>query len=566
MKEKTAKSKEVFYGPADVPPPALTIFSSLQHMLLVLSLGLALPVTIAHAANLSPGESGIFLSLALLSIGITGILQTLPSRYLGNGCMDLSVSDSAALSACTAAAQMGGMPLVYGMTLLSGFFKGILGSFTYYFRKLFPPEVTGCMIFILGISIIPTGLKYFLGTGYYAKTGEFSTLHLFVAVCSLLIMFSCTVFSRKLKCYAALFGITGGFLLSWMVGILDLKAFSELAETPFFRIPYPEKFSFAFDWRVALPFAIVTIAAIVDNIGDYTAAQKISDPKFRRPDWRRIENGIRASGLGSLIAGLAGGVIQSTATTNLGIAGATGVTSRIIGYIASGILIALAFFPRAMGALMLIPEPVLGAVLIFSIAYIMAGGFSTLSAVELDDRRIFVIFISIIFSVSAMIPGLWTFIPKQAAVTLLSPIVMGTLILLLMTVLTSLGTRRHIRFTTATDAASIPLMDGKVKEICQEWCVSKSLCQSLTFGLDAVCESLFVNGVDNEITVDVSYDRMQIKVKITANHPCVPEVRLKKSDTPDEVELAFLMLKNRFDTVRWHRNGQVLMLNIEADL
>ncbi|MDD4818168.1 MAG: solute carrier family 23 protein [Victivallaceae bacterium] len=562
----TQSPKQVFYRPADRPPLMLTVFSALQHMLLVLSLGLALPVTIARTAGLTPGESGIFLSLALLTIGVTGILQTLPSRYFGNGCMDLSVSDSAALSACTLAAQLGGMPLVYGMTVLSGLFKGILGSFTYFFRKLFPPEVTGCMIFILGISIVPTGLKYFLGTGYYMRTGDFSTLHLFVAICSLLVMLSCTIFSSVLKNYAVLFGIVAGFLLSFAVGIFDCGAVSELSATPVFRIPYPEKFDFAFDWRVAIPFMIVTIAAIVDNIGDYTAVQKISDPAFKRPDWRRIENGIRASGLGSMLAGLTGGVIQSTATANIGIAGATGVTSRVVGYIAGGILIALAFFPRAMGILMLIPEPVLGAVLIFSIAYIMAGGFSALSAVELDDRRIFVIFISIIFAVASMIPGLWTFVPQNIGVVILSPVVMGTVILLVMTVLTSLGTRRHIQFSSAVDAAAVQLLNTKLRDVCRRWCVSKNLSQSLIFGLDAVCEGLCVKGVDNQLGVALSYDRMQVKIKLTAGHPKLASVSLGGHGMPDELDLAIMMLKNRFESVRWRRSGETLTLNIETDL
>ena len=116
------KNQKTFYGPAERPPLMLTIFSSIQHMLLVLSLGLALPVTVARAANLTPTESGVLLSISLLSIGITGILQTLPSRFFGNGRMDLSGSDSAALSACAFAAQLGGMPLVFGMTLISGIF------------------------------------------------------------------------------------------------------------------------------------------------------------------------------------------------------------------------------------------------------------------------------------------------------------------------------------------------------------------------------------------------------------------------------------------------------------
>ena len=57
------------------------------------------------------------------------------------------------------------------------------------------------------------------------------------------------------------------------------------------------------------------------------------------------------------------------------------VSSFLFMYIygACGILIALAFFPKLTGALMLIPEPVLGAILLYSVTYIMAGGFSSIA-------------------------------------------------------------------------------------------------------------------------------------------------------------------------------------------
>lgn len=563
------KKKATFYGPADRPPLVLTIFSSIQHMLLVLSLGLALPVTVARAAGLDPQDSGTLLSISLFSIGITGILQTLPSRFLGNGRMDLSASDSAALSACSFAATLGGMPLVFGMTVLSGVLKGILGSFTYRFRKLFPREVTGTMIFILGLSIIPTGIKYFLGLPHFEKTGSFSEMHLAIAIITFLIMLGCTAFFERTKPYAVLFGIVVGYILSICLGLIDKEAFAELSKSPFFQVPLPDKFELAFDWRVVIPFAIVTIAAIVDNIGDFTAAQKISDPNFKRPDWKSIESGIRASGLGSAVAGLLGGVIQSTATANLGVAKATGVTSRIVAYGACGILIFLAFFPKLTGALMLIPEPVLGAVLLYSITYIMAGGFSTLMEIELDDRKTFVIFISIIFAVSTMIPGLWKFLPENLFQAFCSPLVMGTITLLFMTIVTSIGTRHKASFLSGTSASAIPVLNEKLREICREWAVSKELCHSLIFGVDAVAEGLYVNGVREEFKIILMYDSMQIRVQILtdcAENLEETEVESTLSSVPDELELALIMLKNRFDHVRWIRKGQQLSLHIDADL
>ena len=561
--------KAVFYGPADRPPLMLTIFSSLQHMLLVLSLGLALPVTVARAVGLTPQESGLLLSISLLSLGITGILQTLPNRFLGNGRIDLSGSDSGALSACTFAATLGGMPLVFGMTLFSGIFKGILGSFTYRFRKLFPPEVTGTMVFILGVSIIPTSIKYFFGLPHFDKTGQFSIFHLVVALITFFIMLICTGFFEKTKPYAVLFGIIAGYILSACFGLFDTAALAELKNSPFFQLPIPKKIALAFDWRAVIPFTIVSISAIVDNIGDFTAAQKISDPNYKRPDWKCIESGIRASGVGSAVAGLLGGVIQSTATANLGVARATGITSRIVGYGACGILILLAFFPKLTGALMLIPEPVLGAILLYSVTYIMAGGFSSLMEIELDDRKVFVIFVSIIFAVSTMIPGLWKFLPPKVAQVVCSPLVVGTLTLLFMTVLTSIGTKRKACLKSGTSASAIPELNEKLREICKEWSTSKELSHNLIFGIDAVAEGLYVNGVRDEFRINLVYDRMQIKVQILTD--CADNLEESDADNdkkqiPDELGLALIMLKNRFDHVRWIRKDQQLSLNIDADL
>ena len=163
-------------------------------MLLILSLGMAMPVSIARTAGLDLGLSGSLLAAALFTMGLTGILQTLPNRWIGSGFQSLSVADSAALSACILAAEIGGVPLVLGMTVFSGLLRFVLGSFTFKLRKFFPAEVTGTMIFILGVNLVPTALKNFLGS---AVGGVYNPMHLVVAVLTLLFMLSCTLSSSR---------------------------------------------------------------------------------------------------------------------------------------------------------------------------------------------------------------------------------------------------------------------------------------------------------------------------------------------------------------------------------
>ena len=85
----------------------------------------------------------------------------------------------------------------------------------------------------------------------------------------------------------------------------------------------------------------------------------------------------------------------------------------------------------------------------------------------MDDRRVFVIFISITFAVSTLIPSLWGFLPEAAAKIFVSPMVMGTLALLLMTLLMRVGRKKRIRFVTAMDADAIPELNQQIAAACR---------------------------------------------------------------------------------------------------
>ena len=555
------KKKTILYSSSQTPPRGPLFFSSLQHMLLVVSLGLALPVSVGRTVGLDLSQSTSLVSAALFAMGVTGILQTLPGRYIGSGYQSLSVSDSAALAACIMAAQIGGIPLVLGMTIFSGVLKGLLGSFTFRFRKLFPPEVTGTMIFILGVSTLPTGLKYFLGT----TLPEYDPKHLLVAVLTLLFMLSCTLFIKVLKPYTALAGILFGFVVAMVFGVFDPASLLQLASQPVVALPVYQDLAFSFDGQAVIPFLIVTIAAIVDNIGDYSSTQSADNPNFEKPDWKSIEGGIRASALGTLFAGFIGGPMQSTATTNIGIAGASGITSRKVAYLASVMLMAAAFFPIISGALSLIPTPVLGAVLMYSICYIMAGGFAALSTRSLDDKRIFVIFLSISFAVSTLIPGLYDFLPKSVSSVVCSPMVMGVGILLLTTLLGKIGTKRKFEFVTGVKAEDVKEVNAKIAKVCEEWCTERDLVQKLQIPLDALIEGFCEENSDTRLHFKVWYDQLQIKLDVRTENVEISEEAYSEEKFTS-LTVAIMMIQNMFDNVKITHADKSVLIHMDADI
>ena len=553
--------KTVLYTSGQRPPAAPWFFSSLQHMLLILSLGMAMPVSIARAAGLDLTLSSSLLAAALFSMGASCILQTMRTRFIGSGYQGMAVADSAALSACILAAEIGGVPLVLGMTIFSGVLRVILGSFTFRLRRFFPAEVTGTMIFILGVNLVPTALKNFLPA---ATAGIYDPMHLVVAVLTMLFMLACSLFIKALKPYTALLGIVFGFVVSAITGVFDAASLSTVREQSFVALPVYSGLSYSFDLRVLIPFVVVTVAGVVDNIGDFSACQSADNPNFKKPDWRSIEGGIRGNGVGSIISGLIGGPVQSTATTNIGIAGASGITSRVVAYLTGAMLMLVSFFPGITGVLSLIPTPVLGAVLLYSGCYIMAGGFSALTACVMDDRRIFTIFLSIFFAISTLIPDLYSFLPESVSTILVSPMVMGVCILLITTLISRIGTKKVFTFVAGIGPADIFALNDEIENVCRERAVERRLMRKLQIAVDSLCEGVYEIDPAAKLQFTIRYDQQQIKLHIENSEGSVPGSVLESDG--GALEVTMLMLNNMFDEVRARTADGKLILDLNADL
>lgn len=533
-------------------------------MLLILSLGMAMPVSIARAAGLDVNLSSSLLAAALFTMGLTGILQTLPSRFVGSGFQSLSVADSAALSACILAAEIGGVPLVLGMTIFSGVLRFVLGSFTFKLRKFFPAEVTGTMIFILGVNLVPTALKNFLGS---PVGGVYNPMHLVVAIATLLFMLACSLFIKPLKPYTALLGIAFGFVISAVTGIFDFASLGQMGDQALVALPIYADLSYSFDLRVLIPFVVVTVAGIVDNIGDFSACQSADDPHFKKPNWKSIESGIRGNALGTAVSGLLGGPIQSTATTNIGIAGASGITSRKVAYLASAMLMIASVFPWLTGTLSMIPTPVLGAVLLYSGCYIMAGGFSALMECVLDDRRIFTIFLSVFFAISTLIPNLYSFLPDSVSTILVSPMVMGVCVLLLTTLLSRIGMKKVFSFISGVSPLDIVALNEEIENTCRQRGTERALMRRMQIAIDSLCEGIYELAPGAQIRYVISYDAQQLKIHMESERAVFKAEALAADDALDRtLDVSLMIIRNMFDEVRVKNRNGVLTIDMSHDL
>jgi NCS2 family nucleobase:cation symporter-2 len=110
---------------------------------------------------------------------------------------------------------------------------------------------------------------------------------------------------------------------------------------------------------------------------------------------RRIRGAVAGDGLGSVIAGLFGGVSLISYDQNVGAISLTGVASRFVVAAAGAILIAMAFFPKIGAAVGMIPPFLLGGALLFMFGMIVVIGVKILSTIPLSQRDVLLIAISV---------------------------------------------------------------------------------------------------------------------------------------------------------------------------
>ena len=113
-------------------------------------------------------------------------------------------------------------------------------------------------------------------------------------------------------------------------------------------------------------FALAAFASTLKTIGAVSTAQRLNDTDWTRPDGGNLQRGVLGDGLGSICAGLIGGTGQNSATSAVGISGATGATSRWIALALALWLLTLACMPKIATLLDLLPAMVIGGVLLFA--------------------------------------------------------------------------------------------------------------------------------------------------------------------------------------------------------
>jgi NCS2 family nucleobase:cation symporter-2 len=276
-------------------------------------------------------------------------------------------------------------------------------------KFLFPTEITGLVVFMVAIGLIPLGASKFLGINYAGE--PIQRLNLAVASVTLLTMIGINVWGRgKLKLYSVLIGMFVGYVLSAGFGLMGGIQYHNVSDAAWIALPLLEDnpWQISFRWSLLPTFIIVSICGALKSFGNLILCEKVNDADWSQPDVKRIGNGLMADAICVTASGLLGGMASDTSASNVALSNASGATSRRIGFMAGAIFILLGFFPKLTAALSIMPMPVMGAILVFVTSFMIASGLQIILSAGMDTPRTFVIGIALIFGLSlSILPELY---------------------------------------------------------------------------------------------------------------------------------------------------------------
>ncbi|MFH9084009.1 nucleobase:cation symporter-2 family protein [Streptomyces sp. NPDC017673] len=359
--------------------------AALQHIAAMYAGVVTPPLIIGQACGLDIAARTRLIAASLLIAGVATVLQTLGVKGLvGNRLPFVNAASSAGIAPILAIAETNGkghqLPAIYGAVMVAGAICLALGPFFGRLLRFFPPLVTGVVITLIGVTLMPVPVGWAQGGDKTAADfGAMRNLALagFTLVVILLIQRFGRGFVRQI---ALLFGLFIGTLTAIPFGMAD---FSGLKSAPLAALPTPFAFGAPeFQPAAILSLCIVMLVLMTESSAGMLALGEICD---RRADARTITRGLRTDGIATLLGPVFGGFPTSAFAQNVGVVSLTRVRSRYVVAVAGAALLVLGAFPVLGAVVSLVPMPVLGGAGIVLFGSIAVSGIRTLSEAGLDD-------------------------------------------------------------------------------------------------------------------------------------------------------------------------------------
>lgn len=365
----------------DRPPLFTTILLAAQHMLAALGGIIAVPLVVGAALKLPADQIVTLINAALLGSGLVTLIQCKGIGPIGIRLPCVMGTSFAFVGAAISVGIEHGIPGILGSSL-AGSLVMIIGScFMPQIRKLFPHAVTGVVVTMIGLSLVPVAVDWAAG-GHAPGAVYGAPLNLGIAAFVLVTVIMLVQFGKGIVSAAAVvIGMFIGYLVCVSLGMID---FTRVQNAAIFALPQPLHYGMTFPIAGIVAMGVAFLVTMVETTGTFMALGAATNTKMRG---KTLARGILCDGVGSAFAALMSSPPVSTFAQNVGVVSLTGVASRHVVALTGVMLFLAGLFP-VLGALVVtIPQPVLGGAGLMMFAMIISAGVQLLSHVEHTKRN-----------------------------------------------------------------------------------------------------------------------------------------------------------------------------------
>ncbi|MCP3738841.1 nucleobase:cation symporter-2 family protein [Rossellomorea sp. BNER] len=402
----------------------------IQHVLAMYAGAVIVPLIVGGALGLTGQELTYLVSIDILMCGIATILQVMSNRFFGIGLPVVLGCTFTAVGPMIAIGGQYGISAIYGSILASGLFVILIAGFFGKLVKFFPPIVTGSVVTIIGITLIPVAMNNMAGGQGAPDFGSLSNISLaFGTLFFIIILFR--LFKGFIRAIAILLGLISGTVVASFMGKVDI---TPVAEASWFHLAKPFYFGTpTFEWTAILTMILVALVSLVESTGVYFALGDICEKKLKGKD---LVKGYRSEGIAIVLGGLFNAFPYTTYSQNVGLMQLSGVKTRKVIFLTGGMLVVLGLVPKIGALTTIIPSAVLGGAMVAMFGMVVAYGIKMLSRVDFaSQENLLIVACSIGMGLGVtVVPDIFNQLPEGIQILTDNGIVAGSLTAIILNV------------------------------------------------------------------------------------------------------------------------------------
>lgn len=372
------------YGVDDNPSLSEKILFGIQHIFAAFGGIIVVPLVLSSALGFDTKTSTALISASILAAGLATIIQARGIGKIGSKVACIMGTDFTFVLPSITVGSTLGLPGIIGATILGAIFEVVLSFFIKPLMKLFPPLVTGTVVCLIGLTLLPVSIDWAAGGAGSADYGSIKNISI-----AMLVLIGTLLLNRygkgMLSSASILIGMVVGYIVCIPLGLVD---FSSVREASWISFPKIFEYGVTFDLKALLAFIPAYFVTAIETVGCLKAVGEVSEVEM---DDKRIGAGVLADGVGSMVGGVVGTLPNTTFSQNVGLIPLTKVASKHVAVMAGIILVLLGFLPKLAAIVNVIPQPVLGGVGIVMFGTVAAAGIKTLSKVKINERNLLII-------------------------------------------------------------------------------------------------------------------------------------------------------------------------------